>query len=71
MVGPLLPQNRSLGDQAPGARRFQMDGFLIFDQAVDFLYIVLNRADPLAKELRVGLHSLLAQEHVAVTLGET
>jgi hypothetical protein len=25
----------------------------------------------LAKELRVGLHSLLAQEHVAVTLGET
>jgi len=48
-----------------------MDGFLIFDQAVDFLYIVLNRADPLAKELRVGLHSLLAHEHVAVNLGET
>jgi hypothetical protein len=48
-----------------------MDGLLMFDQAVGFLYIVLNRADPLAKELRVGLHSLLAQEHVAVTLGET
>jgi hypothetical protein len=50
---------------------FQMDGFLFFDQAVDLLHIVLNRADPFAKELAPGLASLLALEQVAVTLGET
>jgi hypothetical protein len=48
-----------------------MDGFLIVDQTVDLLQIVLNRSDPLAKELSVGLAPLLAQEQVAVILGET
>lgn len=50
---------------------FQMDGFLIFDQSVDLLHVVLNRGDPFAKELAPGLASLLALEQVAVTLGET
>jgi hypothetical protein len=50
---------------------FQMDGFLIFDQAITLLQIHLNRADPLAKELAPGLASLLALEQVAVSLGET
>ena len=50
---------------------FQMDGFLIFDHAADLLHVMLNSADPLAKELSIGLASLLAQEHVAITLGET
>ena len=50
---------------------FQMDGLLIFDQAITLLQIHLNRADPLAKELAPGLASLLALEQVAVSLGET
>jgi hypothetical protein len=50
---------------------FQMDGLLIFDQAITLLQIHLNRADPLAKDVAPGLASLLAQEHVAVSLGET
>ena len=50
---------------------FLMNGFLIFDHAVGLLQIQLNRADPFAKELAPGLASLLALEHVAVSLGET
>lgn len=50
---------------------FQMDGFLIFDQTLDFLHIILNQADPLAKELSAGLTPFLAREHVALSLGET
>jgi len=50
---------------------FQMDGFLIFDQSFELLYLTLNKADPFAKELSAGLASLLAQEHVAICLGET
>jgi hypothetical protein len=50
---------------------FQMVGFLIFDQTLDLLHIVLSQADPFAKELSAGLAPLLAHEHVAVSLGET
>jgi hypothetical protein len=50
---------------------FQMDGFLIFDQTLDLLHIVLNQADPLAKELAAGLAPFLAREQVALSLGET
>jgi hypothetical protein len=50
---------------------FQIDGLLIFDQALTLLQIHLNRADPLAKDLAPGLASLFALEHVAVSLGET
>ena len=70
-LAPCCPKIARLGIKRLVRDVFQMDGFLMFDQAVGFLYIVLNRSDPLAKELRLGLASLLAQEHVAVTLGET
>jgi hypothetical protein len=50
---------------------FQINGFLVFDQTVGLLQIVLNQADPLAKKLSAGLAALLAQEHVAISLGET
>lgn len=50
---------------------FQIHGFLIFDQTVGLLQIVLNQADPLAKKLSAGLAALLAHEHVAISLGET
>lgn len=50
---------------------FQMDGFLLFDQTLDLLQIVLSQADPWAKELSIGQAPFLAREHVALTLGET
>lgn len=70
-LAPRCPKIARLGIKRLVRDVFQMDGFLIFDQAVDLLHIVLNRADPLAKELSPGLASLLALEQVAVTLGET
>jgi hypothetical protein len=44
---------------------------LIFDQFGRLLEIILNRADPFAVNLWPGLADLLAQEQVALTLGET
>ena len=70
-LAPYCPKIAHLGLKRLVRDVFQMDGFLIFDHAVDLLHVMLNRADPLAKELSVGLASLLAQEHVAITLGET
>lgn len=70
-LAPHCPKVVRLGIKRLVRDVFQMDGFLIFDQSVDLLQVVLNRADPLANELRTGLASLLAQEHVAVSLGET
>lgn len=70
-LAPHCPKIARLGIKRLVRDVFQMDGFLMFDQTVDFLYIALNRTDPFAKELRGGLSSLLAHEHVAVTLGET
>ncbi|HSQ16984.1 MAG TPA: hypothetical protein VLM83_04740, partial [Anaerolineales bacterium] len=70
-LAPYCPKIAHLGLKRLVRDVFQMDGFLIFDHAADLLNVMLNRADPLAKELSIGLASLLAQEHVAVTLGET
>jgi hypothetical protein len=49
---------------------FQMNGLIVFDHYTQILQIILNKADPLANELCDGLVSLLAQEHVAISLGE-
>jgi len=65
------PKIARLGIQRLVRDVFQMNGFLFFDQTIDLLQITLNRADPLAKELSIGLASILAQEHVAISLGET
>jgi hypothetical protein len=70
-LAPRCPKIARLGIKRLVRDVFQMDGFLIFDQTVDLLQIVLNRADPLAKELQLGLAAVLAHEHVAVSLGET
>lgn len=48
---------------------FQMNGVIVF-HAATAVQIVLNKGDPLAKELCSGLADLLTPEHVAVTLGE-
>jgi hypothetical protein len=49
---------------------FHLNGFVVFDQRLYLLQLILNPADPLAKELANGLAFLLAGEHVAVSLGE-
>jgi hypothetical protein len=48
-----------------------MDGSILVDHAGHILQIVLNRDDPLARELSIGLASILAREQIAVILGET
>jgi hypothetical protein len=47
-----------------------MNGIIVFNPTHDVSHIVLNQADPLARELQVGLTALLSREHVAVCLGE-
>jgi len=68
---PRCPKIARLGIKRLVRDVFQMDGFLFFDQALDLLQVILNRLDPLAKELSVGLAPLYAQEHIAISLGET
>ena len=68
---PHCPKLARLGIKRLVRDVFQMDGFLIFDQAITLLQIHLNRADPLAKELAAGLAPLFALEQVALSLGET
>ncbi len=68
---PRCPKIARLGLQRLVRDVFQMDGFLIFDQTFDLLQIILNQADPLAKELSTGLTPFLARQHVALSLGET
>ena len=50
---------------------FQMNGFILLDAAAHISQIILNQADPLAREVCAGLAPLLAQEQVTVILGET
>jgi Transposase DDE domain group 1 len=68
---PRCPKIARLGLKRLVRDVFQMDGFLIFDQSLDLLQIVLCQADPLAKELSAGLAPFLAREHITLTLGET
>ena len=48
-----------------------LNGVVVFDQNLHLIQLILNPADPLAKELSHGLAALLAGEQVAVYLGET
>lgn len=50
---------------------FHLTGTILLDEHNNIRQISLNKADPLARELQAGLASLLAQEQVAVCLGET
>jgi hypothetical protein len=70
-LAPHCPKIARLGIPRLVRDVFQMTGLLLWDQAFDLLQIVLCQADPFAQELSIGLASLLAQEHVAVSLGET
>jgi hypothetical protein len=48
-----------------------MTGLILFDHAGHIRQIVLNQADPVARESSFGLASILAREQIAVILGET
>jgi hypothetical protein len=43
-----------------------LNGVVVFDQRLHLLQLILNPADPLTKELTIGLSALLAGEQVAV-----
>jgi|GEM_PF-3716354 len=62
-------------DQRGGGIEIEIDvlhlnGFVVFDQRLHLLQLSINPADPLDKELAIGLAALLAREHVAVYSGE-
>lgn len=48
-----------------------MNGVISLDHTGRILQIVLNQLEPLARELSVGLASILTREQIAVILGET
>jgi hypothetical protein len=49
-----------------------ISGFVVWDPRTgDLLRIVLNRAAPLAQDLAPAFQRLLAQDHIAVSSGET
>jgi len=49
---------------------FHMNGLIVLCQVSQVTKIVLNQADPLARELQAGFAHLFAREQVAITLGE-
>ncbi len=70
-LAPCCPKIAKFGLLRLVRDALQVSGRVVFDQNAAFQLIILNKADPLAKELQAGLAALLAQEHVAVILGET
>lgn len=70
-LAPHCPKVAKLGLLRLVRDALQVSGLIILNQAADIQQIILNPADPLAKELQSGLAALLAQEKVAVILGET
>ncbi len=70
-LAPHLPKLARFGIKRMLRDVFHVSGFIVFDHANRPCRCVLNQADPLARGLATGLHSLLASEHIAVILGET
>lgn len=50
---------------------FHMNGLILLDHQAQVCQIILNQADPLARKLGAGFAALLAQQQLAVILGET
>jgi hypothetical protein len=70
-LAPYAPKIAKLGLLRLVRDALQVSGLIVFTPAASIQTIILNAADPLAKELQAGLAALLAQENVAVSLGET
>lgn len=70
-LAPSCPKVAKLGLLRMVRDVLQVSGLIVLSQITGIQQIILNPADPLAKELQSGLAALLAQEQVAVILGET
>jgi len=70
-LAPCCPEIAKLGLLRMVRDVFQVSGLIVLNQMADIHKIILNPAGPLAKELQSGLVALLAQEQVAISLGET
>lgn len=68
---PTCPKVASFGIKRLTRDVLHFNGLILLDHTARIYQIVLNQADPLARELGAGLVALLAQEHIAVTLGQT
>jgi hypothetical protein len=69
-LAPICPKIARFGLLRLVRDALQVSGRIVFDPQAAIQQIILNAADPLAKELQAGFAALLAQEHVAVILGE-
>jgi hypothetical protein len=70
-LAPFCPKIAKFGLLRLVRDALQVSGLIVFNLEAVIQQIILNAADPLAKELQAGFAALLAQEHVAVILGET
>jgi len=70
-LAPGCPKIAKLGLLRMVRDVLQVSGLIVLNQVADIHQIILNPVDPLAKELQSRLAALLAQEQVAVSLGET
>jgi hypothetical protein len=70
-LNPHCPKVAKLGLLRLVRDALQVSGLIISNQVVGIQQIILNPADPLSKELQSGLAALLAQEKIAVIIGET
>jgi hypothetical protein len=69
-LAPFCPKIATFGLLRLVRDALQVSGKIVFHPQLSVQQIILNAADPLAKELQTGFAALLAQEHVAVILGE-
>ena len=70
-LAPWCPKVAQFGILRLVRDAFHMNGLVVLDQSAHIRKIVLNRADPLAKEMQTGFAALFAQEQVVIILGET
>jgi hypothetical protein len=70
-LAPLCPKIASFGILRMMRDVLHITGIISLDEHKNIRKIVLNPADPFAKQIQVGLTALLALEQVAVCLGET
>jgi len=69
-LAPTCPKIARLGLLRLVRDTLQVNGLIVWNQVTGIQQIILNVADPLAKELQSGLAALLAQEQVAVILAK-
>ena len=69
-LAPYSPKIAKLGLLRLVRDALQVSGLIVFSPLASIQQIILNSADPLAKELQSGFAALLARENVAVILGE-